>query len=248
MWSRGRYVRQYAHRRLAPVEVLALVEHREDLAGRVLELGCGAGRVTGYLVELASEVHALDLSEAMLAEARRRYPGGHFARGDMRDLSAHADASVDAVVAANNLIDVLGDGERQAALREWRRVLRPGGLLLLSSHNRAHLPHLAGPARVRTSDPLRFAYDLAWVPVRVRRHRRLSPLERRTEEYAIVSDGSHNFTLVHYYVAAEEMRRQLVQAGFEVLSVRDLDGRPLGPGEEAPDSSELHYAARRAAA
>ena len=221
-----------------------LVRHRQDLAGRVLELGVGAGRISGYLVEVAERFDGLDLSEAMVAECRRRYPKGAFATGDMRDLSRFADGTLDAVLAGNNVIDVFSDAERRATLREIRRVLTPAGLLVFSSHNRAYLPRVRPPTAVRRSDPLRLLYDALNVPLRVARHRRLRALELEAPEYAIVSDGSHGFTLVHYYIAPEAQIRQLEQEGFSVLGVIDLDDHPLGTGETAPHCSELHYFAR----
>lgn len=244
MWSRGRFVRQYANRSLRPVETMLLARYGEDLAGTVLELGPGAGRVTGYLIQRARHVIGLDISPRMVQECARRHPEGEFHIGDMRDLSRFADAGFDAVVAANNVLDVFSDADRRACLAEMRRVLVPGGLLIFSSHNRASLPRVKGPTAVRRSDPARLAYDALNVPLRLARHRRLRALERETPGYAIVSDGSHGFTLVHYYIDPEAQRRQLAEAGFELLGCAALDGHLLGPGEAAADCSELHYTAR----
>jgi hypothetical protein len=115
----------------------------------------------------------------------------------------------------------------------------------MSSHNRGYLPHVHGPLQVRTTDPLRLGRDLVYAPLRWSRHRRLRALELRTDEYAIVSDGSHDFTLLHYYIDPAGQRRQLEQEGFELLEVRDLDGNPVEEDDGAESSSELHYAARR---
>jgi SAM-dependent methyltransferase len=238
-------VRAYANRQLRPVEVLLLVRHRDELSGRVLELGCGAGRITGYLAEISSEAYGIDISSRMIAECRRRYPRGHFSEGDIRDLSRFEDGSLDAVIAGWNVLDIFGDEERRATLREVHRVLREGGLYVMSSHNRAHLPRVHGPAHVRTVDPLRFAYDAVRAPIRIRRHRRLIAMERNEADYAIVSDGSHEYSLVHYFTSPQAQFRQLEQEGFEALACADLDGRELGPGDTAPECSELHYLARR---
>ncbi len=244
VWERGSFLATYAHRTLNPVEVLMLVRHRQDFGGRVLELGCGAGRITGYLVDIAAEATGLDLSERMVRECRRRYPRGTFVQGDMRDLSRFPDGSFDAVLAGNNVIDVFSDADRRAALREIRRVLRPDALFVMSAHNRAYLPHLPGPTQVRRGDPVQLVRDLARVPRNVVRHRRLAALEQNHPDYAIVSDGSHGFTLAHYYVLPSDQIRQLEQEGFGVLGCADLDGRLLGEGDAAPTCSEIHYFAR----
>jgi ubiquinone/menaquinone biosynthesis C-methylase UbiE len=140
-WTRGSFIGDYATRILRPVEVLLLIRHREQLGGRVLELGCGAGRITGYLVALGREVTGLDVSSQMIAECRRRYPAGRFVDGDIEDLSQFADSSLDLVLAGFNVLDIFSDARRRHTLREIHRVLEP-----------AHrTPPAPGGARARRS-------------------------------------------------------------------------------------------------
>src|SRR5215217_5619603 len=54
--------------------------------GRVADLGCGPGRVTAHLASLGLPVFGLDLSEGMLAVARRENPGLRFEQGSMLEL------------------------------------------------------------------------------------------------------------------------------------------------------------------
>lgn len=245
VWARGSFLGDYANRQLRPVEVLLMIRHRDQLSGAVLELGPGAGRIAGYLCEIAAECHGIDVAPEMVQECRRRYPSGHFELGDFRDLSRFADEALDAVWAGCNILDILGDAERRAALREIRRVLADGGLLVMSSHNRAYLPRVTGPWHIRTVDPLRFGFDLLRAPGRWMRHRQLRRLEVRHPDYALVSDGAHNFTLVHYFTTPEAQFRQLEQEGFDPVECLDLEGRVLAPGDAAAETPELHYVARR---
>src|SRR5689334_48772 len=136
MWSRTDLVPNYSHRDVRSVETTILVRYRDDLAGRVLELGCGAGRLTGHLQEIAEDVHAIDVSPTMLRACLAAYPGVRGEIGDIRDLSGFGDHSYDAIVAGFGVLDVLNDPERRAALAHLRRILVPGGLLVFSSHNR----------------------------------------------------------------------------------------------------------------
>lgn len=244
-WSRGGLVSQYAGRELRPVEVLLLIRYREQVTGRVLELGCGAGRITGYLVELAAEAHGVDISADMIAECRRRYPAGRFSQQDIRDLSSFESDSLDLVVAGYNLLDIFTDPERRQALREIRRVLSPTGILIMSSHNRAYMPKIRAPNELRRSDPLRFGFDLLKAPGRSVRHRRLRKYEYTAADYCIVSDGSHDFSLVHYFTSSEAQFRQFEQEGFQPILSADLDGRPLDDVYNAPDCPEIHYVARK---
>jgi len=93
-----------------------------DQASVVCDVGAGTGVVSGLLAEAGLTVFAFDLSPAMLRQARPRLPG-RVAVADATALPV-ADASVDAVVYVWVLHHV---GDLAAAMREARRVLRPGG-------------------------------------------------------------------------------------------------------------------------
>ena len=247
LWRRADLVKDYARRNLRPVEVMLLVRYREALSGRVLELGCGAGRLTGYLAELASAVHGLDISPAMIEYCRRAYPAATFSEGDMRDLSAFQTGSFDVIVAPYNVLDVLGDEERLSVVDGIHRVLVPGGLLMMSTHNRDFAPRLAEPLQLRGRSLMRKAITLARLPRWQRSRRRLLPLERNEPGYAILNDISHDFAALHYYIRRDAQERQLAEHGFELEECLDLDGHPVASDHDAPDCSELHYVARRRA-
>ncbi len=102
-----------------------------DLAGRkVLDLACGTGEISRMLLAMEAEVTGVDFAEAMLERAKAKHRGRAF-RGrlaDVEDLRLEADASYDAIV-TRHLVWTLVDPD--AAFREWRRVLKPGGRLLI---------------------------------------------------------------------------------------------------------------------
>lgn len=100
--------------------------------GPVVDVGCGPGYVTGYLHELGVDVFGIDLSAEMVAIAERDYPGLRFEVGTMTDLDL-ADGSVAGVVAFWSVIHVPDDAV-PGVCREFRRVLRPQGLLLVGFH------------------------------------------------------------------------------------------------------------------
>jgi SAM-dependent methyltransferase len=245
LWESTGLVGDYANRTLRPVEAVLLVRFRDQLGGRVLELGCGAGRLTGYLAEISPQVEGLDVSDEMLAYARSRYPKARFRRGDIRDLSAEADGSRDVVVAGYNLPDILSDEDRGVLLDEVRRMLEPGGLFVFSTHNLGAADAREKPTDVRRDHPLRLAADLVRMPRRVRNSRRLRRSERHEPGYAILNDVSHDFRALHYYISRDRQERQLLEHGFELLECLDLDGGAVAPSKAAAHSSELHYVARR---
>lgn len=234
----------YDNRTLRPVEVRLLVSYRDELTGRVLDLGCGAGRLTGYLVEGGADVHGIDISERMLAVARTRYPGARWEQGDLRAVGELPAGAYDVVVLAWNVIDVLDDATRREFLGAVRRVLTPDGLLIFSSHNLAAADTRGDATRVRRDTPKHLVRDLLTLPRRWRNHRRRAPYEVHADDHAILNDLTHDFSAMHYYIGRDAQQRQLEAAGFELLECRDLDGRLVAPGEAAAGSSELHYVAR----
>ncbi|WP_030234398.1 MULTISPECIES: class I SAM-dependent DNA methyltransferase [unclassified Streptomyces] len=98
--------------------------------GEVADLGCGTGRVTAYLASRGLSVFGLDLSESMLAIARRENPGLRFEQGSMLDLDV-PDGSLDGVVSWYSTIHTPED-RLPAVFAELARVLRSGGHLLLA--------------------------------------------------------------------------------------------------------------------
>lgn len=100
--------------------------------GRVADLGCGPGHIGAYLAERGLEVEGWDASAALVEAARGLFPALTFHHGDFRDLPV-ADGAWAGIVAFYSILH-LDPEDLVPTLREWRRVLRPGGLLLLSVH------------------------------------------------------------------------------------------------------------------
>jgi SAM-dependent methyltransferase len=243
-WLRGDCLDFYATRELRAVEKVLLERYRGALAGRVLELGCGAGRLSGHLLELARELHGVDVSRAMVAHSRRTLAGGVFSVCDLRDVAGLRGGPYDVVVATYNVLDVLGDADRCALLEQLRGLLVDGGLLIMSSHNRAHAPVLGTHLRVLLGSPRRPLQSVRRLPLRLRNRRRLRPLQIATSRYAIRNDEAHDFSLLHYHISRDAQERQLHELGYELLDCLDLDGRTVPRGGQARRCPELHYLAR----
>lgn len=101
-------------------------------AGPVCDMGCGPGHVARYLHEQGTEICGIDLSPAMVEQARRLNPGIEFRQGDMQELDA-PDGAWAGIAAFYSIIHI-PRGELTRVLGELRRVLQPGGLLLLAFH------------------------------------------------------------------------------------------------------------------
>jgi SAM-dependent methyltransferase len=116
-----------------PITSLSIDDLLNDAAvhkgARVLDVATGPGYVAARAGDRGARVSGVDLSEQMLAVARRRYPAIEFIKGDAEELP-FPEASFDAVV-ANFCILHLGRPERAAA--GFARVLKPGGLAALTA-------------------------------------------------------------------------------------------------------------------
>jgi SAM-dependent methyltransferase len=98
----------------------------------VADLGCGPGHIAAYLATKGFVVIGIDLSPAMIAVAKARYPEVDLREGSMTRLEL-TDASCGAVVAMYSVIHLPKEG-RAACYREIARVLCPGGFALVSFH------------------------------------------------------------------------------------------------------------------
>lgn len=115
-------------------QVARLIELLELPAGaRVLDVPCGQGRHAHLLAEAGYNVDGLDLSEHLLALARKRGTGPllRYRRGDMRRLPPAWTGRFDAVLNLFTSFGFFADARDDArVIREFARMLAPGGLLV----------------------------------------------------------------------------------------------------------------------
>ncbi len=147
---------------------------------RLLDFGCGAGRLAGWFLDRGARYLGADLSPAMLEIARRRHPGIDFRRlgGSEPVLPAdHFDLAVSVTVLQHNPYR-----EQVAALDELVRVVRPGGLLCLLER--------IGPRRdAETLFTLYPRPEAEWIDA-VTRGGRARLLRRRPARWWILADAA----------------------------------------------------------
>ncbi len=116
---------------------------RLEELGDILDLGIGCGRVARYWHDLAGpRVHGCDVNGELVDWVAGNLPFVSAARNDVTPPLPYADASMDLVYAFSVLTHL--PAEIQGPwLRELRRVLRPGGRLLVSTHGEAYADTLA---------------------------------------------------------------------------------------------------------
>jgi len=107
----------------------------------ILDIGCGTGRTTFSLYEMGyKNIVGLDLSEYMLTAARKisKKKGYNikFIQGDVKELD-FKDNSLDyALFSFNGIMQIPKKVNRIKALKEIRRVLKPNGIFIFTTHDR----------------------------------------------------------------------------------------------------------------
>lgn len=192
-------------------------------ASELLDLGVGGGRTTAVLGSRCRRYVGADYALAMVQACRERFAdqilqhGLQFDQVDARAMP-YADASFDIVLFSFNGIDLVGAEARATALAECRRVLRPGGHLVYSSHNLNWMDSRAG---IRWNGLADFV-ETHWFWSRMRRLNRAAwPIARRdwVELVDPLAGG------LNYYIRPAEMVRQTLAQGFEAPALLDLRGR-----------------------
>lgn len=114
---------------------LELLQEFASLVGagnRVLDLGCGPGHTTAQLASLGLKAVGVDLSSEMAAKATKLFPNVDFTTGDFCQLP-NQDNSVDGILAFYCIVHLQTE-QLVTAFSEMFRVLKTGGVLLLSFH------------------------------------------------------------------------------------------------------------------
>ena len=117
----------------APLELAMIDAFAETVAAsedpRVLDAGCGAGRMSRYLAECGCLVHGVDLASSMVAMARRNHPDLMFTVGSLTDLP-YPNEQFAGVMLWYSIIHTPSVGQAHI-FAEAARVLRPTGHLLV---------------------------------------------------------------------------------------------------------------------
>jgi ubiquinone/menaquinone biosynthesis C-methylase UbiE len=187
----------------------AFVHKHTPSPGKLIDLGCGTGRMLSECGRRGHWVLGVDLSEGMLAQAQRRAQSEGLSiqllKSNLVDLSSLAPESFDyAVCLFSTLGMIQGDRNRRRALAAAHRLLKPGGLFIVHVHNRWFSIWEAAGRRWLIAD--------GWRQVR----RGVTAGDRPMPPHQGVAGlALHHFT-------RREIVKLLEQAGFAILEVRPV--------------------------
>ena len=188
---------------------------------RILELGCGTGRVTPVLCARASTT-AVDALIEMLPSAIRRVPAAHFVVADLREL-AFASAFDLVVLADDPMAHLTSSEERMTVMKSIADQLAPEGRLVLEGLYRAPGKTTLVPSRdvVRDGETL-FTVDESWEPAGE------SALWKATYRYRTESAITEVTSVLRSWTLEEVGR--LPECGLQVEALwGDFDERPFSP-------------------
>jgi ubiquinone/menaquinone biosynthesis C-methylase UbiE len=213
-----------------------------SVSGRVLELGCGTGRIAIPVARAGARVVGVDRSGPMLDRARLRARRARlasrvsFVRCDIRELPFAADGSFDLVIAPYGILQSLLDGrDLTSVLHAVARVLRAGAPFAIDLV--ADLPDWQEYRKERRLAGWRSggrSHVTLIESVRQDRRRGLTHFE---QEYVERRPGmrrtSRRFDLTFRTISVARMARRLSASGFAVRQVHgDYDGGPWTPRSE----------------
>jgi SAM-dependent methyltransferase len=195
-------------------EIVSLLGLRDG--DTVLDAPCGHGRISNRLAQRGMHVVGVDASTRFLEIAREAGTEADYRRGDFRQLPV--DGPFDAAISWFTSFGYFGDDENRQVLAEYRRVLRPGGQLLLETQNHDEFVRRFTPAplshQMQVNDDLMIDTS------------EFDCLTGRIEaDRIIVRDGQvRRMHLSVRLPTIPELRIWLVDAGFAAAEFRARDG------------------------
>jgi len=180
---------------------------------RILDLGCGQGRIAIPLAKAGYRVVGLDRSSVLLRHARRAAEEAGvsvtFVEGDARDMTF--DAEFDAVINVGTALGYVADEADDARmLNRAARSLKPGGVLLIEADNRDRKVRMLLPRTWERMGDVIVRSEASFDPVTGRWHNELCWQEAGREHRAVLDFRVY---------APSELRRMVTDAGLAVQAL-----------------------------
>lgn len=234
-------------RALYAPETTVFEKFKDKLQGsRFLDLGIGAGRTTEHILAFTQDYVGIDYVPEMIDAAKKRFPEVDLRVGDARELTMFEDASFDVILFSFNGLDTLTEEDRLLILKEVRRLLRPDGLFIFSTHNRSK--PVSKPWHSRefsfSANPVRLAKNTLYFLQGLNNYRSRQQEQWENQDRACWLDTGTNFSAPLYFITQHGQTEQLRKVGFEPVMTVSQDGRPADPQGIDRQSSWIYFVCR----
>jgi len=220
-----------------------------DVRGKncdMLDLGVGSGRTSLFYIPVVSNYVGVDIAHGMIDRCRDRFADLHdsgnssFHVEDATSLKKFEDNSFDLVLFSYNGLDCIPGSERDSCFSAVKRVLRPGGVFVFSSHNIRFISHYY---RFKKYKGPRYLYkEIKRLFLNYKINGQLNELVGcdQVEFWDGFYPGDQEFK--HLHVKPEYQIKELERHGFnDVRALSKVDGRVLNDSEIAMTTEPWVY-------
>ena len=178
-------------------------------SGAVCDIGAGPGRYSEFLANLGYDVTLIDLSPELIRIAKEKLSArgvtiSRFVCGSATDLSMLPDGKFDAGLMMGPMYHLTQQQDRHAALNELRRIMKPGGIAMITFFGSY------GMLRLGIADM-------------VNRYQKVSEIERLLGPTSYTAAELSGFTACHFSTPIE-IKDEVQAAGFSLLSYASAQG------------------------
>jgi len=206
--SKGTVESYRQEERLQPAEQNILELLKEKLFFmKMLDIGVGAGRTTVHFAPLVKEYLGIDFSPNMIKACQERFAGLSFQTLDARSMEAFKDGAFDFILFSYNGIDYINHEDRAKALKEIKRVGKPGGFFCFSTH---HLGYIKNFRQVSLNRNIIHSWH---------RLTQVNDVIRSQMPFAVIRDGGEDFKVQTYYIMPSLQLTALHQMGFSDIRI-----------------------------
>ena len=209
---------------------------------KMLDIGIGGGRTTKYLLPISRDYTGVDYVPQFAEETAKKYPNANIMCSDATNLKEFEAETFDFVLFSYNGIDALSNEQRGLVFKEIFRVLKKSGIFMFSSHNREYHYFNKLPWRRKIEYDMQFLKFFLYCLYHLPKHYKMKKHEIFTDEYAIVNDGDHRYSLLAYYISIDKQAKQLTEFGFSEIEAFDMKGNLVKSDTTSP---WIYYLARK---